>query len=880
MEKFSRKRLWQNTGFAWVVALAIVMGVFMYWRVTPFGNHSLLMSDMGTQYIPLLTALRHALRYQIFHFYTFSESLGNGLVPTVAYYLLSPFNLLVVFFGADQIPIATSVIIMVKIATIAATMTWYLQEHFRTTQRMTIVFALAFSFCGFVAMNYFDLMWLDSLVWLPLVAAGLDTLVRQGRPVLFFSSLLASILTNYYLGYMTCLFSVLYFAYVLRNWSGRTADKRIWSSHILRFAVTSILSGLSAAIILIPTGLGMLLTAKSATKQLNFRLVPEFGGEFFTQFGVGATNFSQRLMHAPTVFVTSAVVLLTLAYFVHPQFTRRQKWSAFALVITLFLSMWLRLLNTIWHLMQAPAGFPFRNVFFLSFVMVLLAFATWQAEPRRLKRSWQVTLPVLQVITLIGGAASISWMLRVVTGRSARLTRYFTAIQQVHWQSVGLSVVYVLVTAAVIFGTQRLWRRGLLSVLIVTEVGGNFILAMSTSKFGNQQAYTQAYQAESEQMETVNDPDGQLYRVQNDNTLINQAFQGKYNNYNDSLAFNFHGVAGYSSTLNDNTRTTLERLGLFSDNVRRIGDVGLTPLTELLLGVKNTVHLASGSGQTTRTTSYSGMGFAVSSALAKDQLTQDALQNQESIMQALRPQRQTYFAQTTQRRDRVKTVNVVKGVKTTYRYHHTLTLKIKANGPTYLWAPTGQTKYSTMKVNGTSIKPATNANGKTALLKLGTFRAGQTVTVTFAAKYPLALYHTDVQTLRQAAFTRLMQTVRQQRFKVQTVASHFKTSLKGQVTGTPNRNVLYLSIPYDTGWQATVNGNPVQPQKVLSGLMAVPLQNGTNHVTLTYHVPGGRLGAGISLVSLISFGGVAYWWRAGEAGTRRRRRSDDDQKKA
>lgn len=870
MKKILRKRLWQNTGLAWVIALMVVSAVFMYWHVTPFGNHSLMMSDMGTQYIPLLTALRHALRYQVFHFYTFSASLGSGLVPMVAYYLLSPFNLLVVFFGASQIPIAASVIIMVKIATIAATMTWYLQKHFHTTRRMTVIFALAFSFCGFVAVNDFDLMWLDSLVLLPLVAAGLDSLVTDGRPVLFFGSLLASILTNYYLGYMTCLFSVLYFAYVLYNWSGRTGGSRHWGNRVVRFGITGVLSGLSAAVILIPTGLGMLLTAKSTTDSLNFHLVPEFGAEFFTQFGVGATNYSQRLMHAPTVFVTSAVALLTLAYFVHPQFTRRQKWSALALVLALFLSMWLLLFNTIWHLMQAPAGFPFRNVFFFSFVMVMLGFATWQAEPRRLARRWQLILPSFQVIALVGGAATVHVMLKLVTGRSAKLTRYFAGIQQVHWQSVWLSVVYLLLTAAVIFGTQRLWWRWGLSLLVVTEMAGNFILAMGTSKFGDQRAYAQAYQAENRQMATVNDPDGQLYRVQNDNTLINRAFQGKYNNYNDSLAFNFHGVAGYSSTLNENTRATLEQLGLFSDNVRRIGDVGLTPLTELLLGVKDTVHLTAGSGHTTPSPSYSGMGFAVSPALSTVQLTSDALENQESILQALRPQSQAYFAQTKQLRDQVKVVQTVKGVKTKYHDHHVLKLRIKANGPTYLWAPTGKTKYSTMAVNGTSVKPLTNANGKTALLKLGNFHAGQIVTVTFAAKYPLALYHTEVKTLRQASFDQLLQTVRQQQFRVHTVASHFKTQLQGQVTGTPSHHELYLSIPYDTGWQATVNGNRVQPRKLLNGLMGVPLQNGKNRVILSYHVPGGRLGAVVSLVSLVSFGGLAYWWRAGEAGKRRR----------
>ncbi|MFC6261484.1 YfhO family protein [Levilactobacillus fujinensis] len=682
MQQLERKRLWQNVGLAWGLALLVVMGVFSYWGITPFGNHSLLMSDMGTQYIPFLTAMQHAFKYQVFHLYSFSQSLGGSVVPTIAYYLLSPFNLLVVFFSAAQVPIAASLIIMLKIATIAATMTWYLQQHFRTTQRLTVIFALAFSFCGFVAMNYFDYMWLDALIVLPLVAAGVDRLVWQGKPRFFFSWLLVSILTNYYLGYMTCLFTVFYFGYVFYGWltdNNRSGQAKEWWGRLTQFTLTALLSGLSAAIVLIPTGLGMLLTAKQTPNPLNFRVVPEFGLEFFTQFGVGATNYTQRLWHAPTVFVSSAVVLLVLVYFVHPQISRRQKWSAGGLLLALFLAMWVRAFNTVWHLMQAPAGFPFRNVFFFSFVMVMLAFAAWQKNPRAIRRGWQWGLPGLQVLSMVLGARFVVFMANLVRGHSAKLEKYYGNIQQIHWQSLAIAAVYVVVTALVIFATQGLWRKWLISGLILTEVGGNFILAIGTTNFGNQTAYTKAYQNENRQMGRVNDPDGQLYRVQNDNTLINRAYQGTYNNYNDSLLFNFHGVASYSSTLTEQTRQMLKQLGLVSDNVRRIGSAGLTPLTELLLGVKDTVHLTTNSAKTIPTTSYSGMGFAVSPALGNVKLGANALRNQETVMQALQPSKQAYFTQAKLGTDQVKHVTEVQGVKTTYSYHHVLKLKATAN---------------------------------------------------------------------------------------------------------------------------------------------------------------------------------------------------------
>lgn len=864
MAALSAKKVWQNTGIAWLLALAIVSGVFLHAGVVPFGPHSLLMSDMGTQYIPLLTAMQHALKYQVFHLYSFSQSLGSVVVPTVAYYLLSPFNLIVVFFSAAQVPVAASLIVMIKIATIAATMTWYLQHHFRTTQRLTVIFALAFSFCGFVAVNYFDFMWLDSLIILPLVAGGIDRLVREQRPGMFFGWLLASIVTNYYLGYMTCLFAALYFIYVLVNWSAtrdeitRPAD---WYGRLSQFVLTAMFSGFSAAVILIPTGIGMLQTAKSATSAINWRPVPEFGLEIFSQFGVGATTYSQRLWHAPTVFVSSVVVVLVLTYFVHPRITKQRKWSAAGLLLALFLAMWVRTFNTIWHMMQAPAGFPFRNVFFLSFIMVDLAFAAWQAEPRQIKRHWQWGLPTIQAVSVVVGAVFIKGMLKLVQGHSVKLATYYRHIQTIHWTSIGLSVLYIGLAAAVIFATQKIWRKGLISLLVITEVGGNFMLAMRGSAFGHAQAYAAAYQAENRQMGQVNDPDGQLYRVQNDNTLINRAYTGHYNNYNDSLLFNFHGVAAYSSTLNEQTRQTLQKLGLFSDNVRRIGATGLTPLSELLLGVKDSVHLTGSQSVTTPSASYSGMGFAVSPALAAVQLSSDALRNQEALMQALRPQKQAYLAQAKLVSDHVKHVGHIHGVKTTYPEHHVLTMRATATGPVYFWAVNGGTKYATMQVNGRSIKPATNSNGQAVLLKLGDFKRGQLLTCRFAATYPVALYKTQIMSLRQSDFTKLIQDVRQQKLTLRTQESRFQTKLTGHVQGSAQKSELFLSIPYDTGWQAWVNGKRVTAQRLVNGLMGLPIQPGQNRIQLTYHVPGGRVGLGISLASLLGFGGLTWYWR-------------------
>lgn len=127
MLKPLQKRGWTRPVAAGVLALVIMSMVFTVKGVTPFGSHNLLISDMGGQYLSFFTAYRHALLEHNFQLYSFSQSLGGSAVPTVAYYLLSPFNLLILLFPAASLPTGLSIIIMVKIAMIAVTMTWFLE---------------------------------------------------------------------------------------------------------------------------------------------------------------------------------------------------------------------------------------------------------------------------------------------------------------------------------------------------------------------------------------------------------------------------------------------------------------------------------------------------------------------------------------------------------------------------------------------------------------------------------------------------------------------------------------------------------------------------------------------------------------------------------
>ena len=64
-------------------------------------------------------------------------------------------------------------------------------------------------------------------------------------------------------------------------------------------------------------------------------------------------------------------------------------------------------------------------------------------------------------------------------------------------------------------------------------------------------------------------------------------------------------------------------------------------------------------------------------------------------------------------------------------------------------------------------------------------------------------------------------------------------------------NLVFFSIPYDEGWSATVNGKPVEIEKVNVGFMAVPAEAGDNTIKFTYKTPGLNTGFFITLFAFI-----------------------------
>jgi hypothetical protein len=98
------------------------------------------------------------------------------------------------------------------------------------------------------------------------------------------------------------------------------------------------------------------------------------------------------------------------------------------------------------------------------------------------------------------------------------------------------------------------------------------------------------------------------------------------------------------------------------------------------------------------------------------------------------------------------------------------------------------------------------------------------------------------------------------------LTSYEPNNLKYQATAAQNGFVVFSEIYYKDGWQAYLDGKPVDHIRVNYILRAMPVPAGTHTIEFKFEPKEYELGNTVSLVSsvlvlLIAFGGVFYAFR-------------------
>ena len=196
---------------AFVLPVFLTLVIMLVTGQYPFGDHTMLIWDMDWQYNSFFAHLHDIIHGEASPWYSFSRAIGGDMMGLSAYYLVSPFNFLFIFFGAENIYAGVAILLLLKMGSLGWAMYRYLYSRRQSAD--VLLFSTAYALCANVVAYFYNIMWLDGLILLPLMVLGIEQLVEKRRFFLYVITLGLGVITNFYIGFMMCIFSVIYFVY-------------------------------------------------------------------------------------------------------------------------------------------------------------------------------------------------------------------------------------------------------------------------------------------------------------------------------------------------------------------------------------------------------------------------------------------------------------------------------------------------------------------------------------------------------------------------------------------------------------------------------------------------------------------------------------------
>lgn len=848
---------WLIAVLSFFLPIGLFSIVLAWLRVIPFGNKTFLIHDMNQMYSDMLAYLNTIVSGENDLTYTFSKNLGGDFLGIAAYYIGNPLNFLVVLFPHIELPLAITLLALARYGTAGLTMNLFLRNTGVLEGADSLIFSSAYALSAYMVINSENLHYTDGVALLPLVLLGLHRLLVQGRPFLYLLALAFAILVNYYIGFMICLFVVLFALH--QSLASRTLFRRTNRRTLLMFLSASLLAGGLTAVRLLPALLQLADGQKSPqTNAMNFAF--QFGLlDFLSRNITAAFDDFQIKFGLPSIYCGVTLTTLALLYFFNSRFSRRDKLLRMAFFLVMFLSFSVRILNLIWHGGSEPIWWQYRNGFLFVLLTVWTAAECWREREGISSRGlWLIPL-----------------MLAVAAGLQFKHYPYIKPVFLIADVLIIMIVVGYLSTQPGQKGrsNEQIGFGVLTFCILVVNAGA--ILAQNLSSATTVEAFEWEYNRAQSYLTSLKTEDDGFYRIEKN-------FE---RTINDALQFGYNGLSHYSSTAKPAVLKFFERIGLNQTQYWTRYGQGATAFADSLLGVKYLLWnadslekryplLKDGEVQLLQNPNVFPIGFVSGKAavLAGVPQSRNVFENQNRIFTALQAGMtiETEPSLTPIQSTFAGSENVsgtpadAAGQLRYQRVDPTRTawlewqLTPEKNERAYVYFITDVRKNAdTAEVfcDGKSLGKFLSVD-RFGILPLGEVAAGKTVKLrvvlldeTLTISEPL-FYSED-----EASLASLAAAVNNRGIAFSRESS---SHLIGALPALEQDGYALISIPYEDDWKVSVDGELRPTIDAFAGLMAVPVRTGEREIDLRYVPRGAETGRMISLFSLLAAAGWLF----------------------
>lgn len=829
---------------AFLMPALLMLFIAIAGNFAPFGKVSILIADMQYQFVDYIGYMKKVFFENDDLFYSFSKTFGGDMAGFSAYYLFNPFFLILLFVPNDILPIG--IIIMMIIICGGCGLTFYLmQSGIWGIRFASVIFSTAYAMMGFMMAYINCIHYFFSIMLLPLVILGLFKMVRGRRTsLLYVISAALSVISCYYIGYMILIFTAAFFLFILfSNIEKFNGIKDIIRTAWIVLYTTLLAVGISAfslcAVVLSLRG------QKSSGIQLslsrNFNILEFFSGLYEGSFH---GNISDGL---PIIYSSVIAVVFLILYFLNSNIKIKEKILAAALFVFMIAGFWIDALNVAWHGFAHPIGFPYRNSFLFSFLVLFFGYRGFVLvrEGFKMYHAWIV----------VGIFAIYSVYLYLIHSSYAGIKSIIVT---------GVIVIVVL-SIIIVMVNKNKYIVPMLAGLITIQLCELFMNG-SMSVDG----YYEDKEDESVMLETfsnyVDETQAIVDKIQTTDTGFYRMDKLYRRTHNDPMMFGYNGLSHFSSCETDQVKRFMGRLGFRDNENWAYYGHGSTTFADCFMGLK---YLVSQFDETCKP--YSSYFTYNDKYIYKNPYALPIAFTMKKNVTGLNMEASNHFELQN------KIASSFTGTKfEIYRpvkVSDIVLSNVHQDGNTYIRDNIEEEAYIEYVLDITSTdfiymyfnapdvqKASLNIEGMDkenyftlydwSIRECGYFPQGTQAHVRFTLEDDeltiddYAFYYEKAGIIdawyKEAAQTKC------------TVNKITSSQLTANVNINDSSDILVFTIPYEKDWIVEVDGEKVDSIKVMDALMALELSKGEHTIEMRYIPRGLIIGTPISIIALIT----------------------------
>ena len=399
--------------YSFLTILILLTITLVLKNIFPFGNNTLAKGDANSQFLPMLYNFIEKLKTGTLESYSFNNGLGAASIFNYVYYLSSPINLLCLLFKNPNTMFTFLLVIRLCITAILST--FYFKKKSNNTF-IAYLCSITYTFSGWFLTYYFCNIWIDIFMIFPLFQYGLEKLIKENKCKLYIFSLAYIIISNFYLSFMICLYTLIYYLIntILKK------DKYI--NKIKNFQIIMY----STIITFLLCTFHIFLVYKTFTKMsilindnsLQYIISPlNIISSIF--YGQTLLCLKPTTISTPNICLNTLFTMSTIYFFVNKNINTKEKMKTLLSFVIITIAIISPTLNFIIHGFHTPIGLTYRYSFIISFYFIYIFIKNFKSFNKKIdKKIFIINLILLTLLIYLYNKNIVSlevFMLNIFT---------------------------------------------------------------------------------------------------------------------------------------------------------------------------------------------------------------------------------------------------------------------------------------------------------------------------------------------------------------------------------------------------------------------------------------------------------------------------------